>query len=57
MKEKCCLCNEEIKKTFLDKIKGTTIRIKEKEANKIVYICPSCQKKHKEKLKKAIEEK
>jgi len=55
--EKCYLCDEEIKKAFLDKVIGTPIKIKEKDKNKIVYICPTCQKKHKNNLKKEVDKK
>jgi len=55
--EKCHLCNEELKKTFLDKIIGTIVKIKEKDKNKQVYVCPSCQKSLKDKLKKEVEKK
>jgi uncharacterized protein with PIN domain len=56
MSDKCYLCNEEIKKTFLDKIVGTIIKVKEKDKNKNIFVCPDCQKKHKD-LKKEIQKK
>ena len=57
MKEKCYLCEEELQKTFLDKIIGTPIKIKKSETNEIIYVCPSCQGKHKDNLKKEVEKK
>jgi hypothetical protein len=54
MTEKCKLCSEEIKKTFLDKLDGTIIKTGEGEEAKRLPICPSCQKEHKEKLKEKI---
>ncbi|MCK4650391.1 hypothetical protein KAT36_04120 [Candidatus Pacearchaeota archaeon] len=54
MTQKCHLCNEEIKTTFLDKPKGTIIKIGSGETSKKIHICSSCQKEHKEKLKQKI---
>jgi len=54
MKQKCDLCNEEIQTTFLDKLKGTTIKTGEGETSKTHYICSSCQKEHKENLKEKL---
>jgi uncharacterized protein with PIN domain len=51
---KCELCNEEIKTTFLDKIKGTIIKTGENETSKSHYICSDCQKEHKEKIKEKL---
>jgi uncharacterized protein with PIN domain len=56
MADKCYLCNEKLEKTFLDKIAGTIVKIKKGEKNEQVYVCSSCQKKHKD-LKKEIEKK
>jgi len=54
MKIKCHLCNEELQTTFLDKLKGTTIKTGEGETSKIVYVCSTCQKEHKDKLKEKL---
>jgi len=56
MTEKCYLCEDEIKKTFLDKIIGTIVKIKKGDKNKDIYICNECQKKYKD-LKKEINKK
>ena len=48
---KCELCNEEIKKTFLDKLDGTIVKTREGETSKKHYICSNCQKEHKDNLK------
>jgi len=53
MVEKCYLCDEELKKTFLEKVAGTIVKIKKQEKNENVYICQDCQKKYKD-LKKEI---
>lgn len=45
---KCDLCNEKIGETFLEKIKGTTVKINKDGENKIFYACNKCQKKHKD---------
>jgi hypothetical protein len=49
--EKCELCNKDIKTTFLDKLDGTIMKTGEGETSKKHYICSSCQKEHKDKLK------
>ncbi len=51
MATKCELCKEEIGVTFLGKLNGTTIKIGNGETSKKYNICPSCQKKYKDKLK------
>ena len=38
---KCDICKEEIKKTFLNKLKGTYIKIKKKQK----AVCNICQSK------------
>ncbi|MDO8517393.1 MAG: hypothetical protein Q7S33_04705 [Nanoarchaeota archaeon] len=57
MTEKCCLCNDEISETFLDKTTGTIIKIKNKDKNEKVYVCSLCQKKFRDKLKEEVEKK
>jgi gluconate kinase len=54
MKHKCNLCGDEIKTTFLEKLEGTIIKTGNGENSKKIYICSSCQKKHKENLKEKI---
>lgn len=56
MKKKCELCSEEIKETFLGKVGGTIVKLGLGENVKKVFVCPSCQKEHKENLKKKLEE-
>lgn len=51
---KCDLCGKEIEEAFLGKIKGSVVKIKEKDRNKLFYVCPECQKKHKGKIKEEI---
>ena len=54
MTEKCELCKEEIKTTFLDKIEGTIIKTGEGETSKKHFICSTCQKEHGDKLKEKL---
>ena len=54
MTQKCALCKKEIKTTFLDKLDGTIIKIKERESLKKYYICSACQKKYGKNLKNKI---
>lgn len=54
MAEKCALCMNDIKETFLGKLKGTKVFIKEGEKNREVLVCNECQKKHKDKLKEEL---
>ncbi len=51
MSEKCELCKEEIKTTFLDKLDGTLVKTGEGETSKKHYVCSACQKEHKDKIK------
>jgi len=54
MAEKCELCKEEIKTTFLDKLDGTMVKTGEGETSKKHFICPSCQKEHKNSIKEKL---
>jgi len=54
MAEKCSICGKKIEETFLGKLEGTIIKIKEGDKNKLHYVCPECQKKHKDKLKEEL---
>lgn len=51
---KCDLCGNEIEESFLGKIKGSIIKVKEGEKNKLHYVCSECQKKHKDKVKEEL---
>jgi len=55
MAQKCELCNEEIKTTFLDKLDGTIVRTGEGETSKKHFICSACQKEHKDSIKEKLE--
>jgi hypothetical protein len=55
MKEKCIICDEDIKENFLEKPFGTVVRIKKQDKNEKYYVCASCQKQHKD-VKKKVEE-
>ncbi len=50
---KCKICDNKIEETFLEKIKGTVVKIKKGDSNELCYVCPECQKKHKN-LKETI---
>jgi hypothetical protein len=54
MAKRCHLCEKELETTFLDKVVGTMIKVGKKETSKIVFICNSCQKEHKDKLKEKL---
>lgn len=51
----CDLCNAKTEETFLGKLKGTCVMIKEDNKNKAYYACPECQKRFKDRLKGEIE--
>lgn len=57
MTEKCDLCGQKLEETFLTKFKGTIIKIKKDDKNKVFYACPSCQKQHGNKLKEELSKK
>jgi len=50
----CSLCKKEIEKTFLDKLEGTRVFIKQNDKNREFLICNSCQKKYKDNLKEEL---
>ncbi|MBU2522684.1 MAG: hypothetical protein KKE23_00130 [Nanoarchaeota archaeon] len=52
---KCAICGKEIEEAFLEKIKGTIVKIKVGEKNAEHYVCDGCQKKYREKLKEKLE--
>lgn len=57
MAEKCIICGDELEKTFMEKVNGTAVKIKnDKNENEIYYVCSVCQKKSKD-LKKEVENK
>ena len=45
--EKCALCGKNIEETFLGKLEGTIAKVKKGDRNEIFYVCPGCQKTHK----------
>jgi len=51
---KCELCNKEIEELFLEKIKGTIVKINADGKNKTYYACSECQKKFGNKLKEEL---
>lgn len=53
--KKCVLCGKNIEETFLDKLKGTIVKIKKGNKNVFYYVCSSCQEKYKDNVKKEVE--
>ena len=51
---KCALCNKEIEETFLEKFRGTIVKINVNSKNKIYHVCGECQKKFGNKLKEEL---
>jgi len=43
MSEKCCICGEKIKEQD-GKLSGTSLKVKENNKNRLIYVCSSCQK-------------
>jgi len=54
MANNCAICKKKVEETFLGKLKGTIVKIKDGEKNKLVYVCDSCQKEHKGDLMKKV---
>jgi len=44
MVKKCAICNNDIKEEY-EKLKGTMLKVKENNKNKLIYVCSECQKK------------
>ena len=51
---KCAICGKEIEETFLEKIKGTVVKIRKGEKNVNYHVCGKCQKEYKDKVKEKI---
>jgi uncharacterized protein with PIN domain len=54
---KCDLCKTEIEETFLEKHKGTIIKVKKGDSNEIKHVCPNCQRQFGNKLKEELKNK
>lgn len=54
MADKCALCGEKIKETFLGKINGTIVKIKKDNKNELKYVCDKCQKEYGDKIKNEL---
>ena len=54
MVEKCTLCQDNIKTTFLEKLDGTIVKTGEGETSKKYFVCSVCQKEHKDDLKEKL---
>jgi len=57
MSNKCEICQKDLEMTFLNKIKGTIIKSGVGESSKKHYVCSSCQKEFKDKIKERIKNK
>ena len=51
---KCNICGNEIEEAFLEKIKGTIVKVRKGDKNVGYYVCDKCQKEYKDKLKGKI---
>ena len=51
---KCSICGNEIEEVFLEKIRGTMVKIKKGEKNAEYLVCDECQKQYGDKLKEKI---
>ena len=54
---KCELCQRKIETTFLEKLNGTAVKMKDGDKNKLYYVCSDCQKKFGKDLKDEISKK
>ncbi len=54
VKLKCEICSDEIEKGFMDKIIGTSLKIKNGDKSNIVYVCSFCQKKYGDDIKNQV---
>jgi hypothetical protein len=43
--KKCEICKEDIILGFMDKPRGTIVKVKDDEKNNFIHICRDCQKK------------
>ena len=53
---KCTICGNDIEEAFLEKIKGTIVKIKKGDKNVECPVCDRCQKQYKDKLKEKVSE-
>lgn len=53
---KCAICENEIEESFLEKMKGTIVKIKNGDKNIEYHVCDKCQKKYKDKLRDKLKE-
>ena len=51
---KCDLCSTEIGESFLEKQKGTIVKVNKDGKNKIYHACPNCQRQFGNKLKEEL---
>jgi gluconate kinase len=51
---KCDICKRNIDSTFLDKLQGTKVYIKDGDKNREFLVCSECQRKHKDNLREEL---
>jgi gluconate kinase len=51
---KCDICKRDVEATFLDKLQGTKVYIKDGDKNLEFLICSECQRKHRDNLKEEL---
>ena len=51
---KCDLCKKDIEEAFLGKAKGSIVKMKQGEKNKIYNVCSECQKKYGKSIKEEV---
>jgi uncharacterized protein with PIN domain len=54
MSQKCALCKEELKNSFMEKVEGTVIKTGTGETSKKYWVCTACQKENKDQLKEKV---
>ena len=52
---KCDICGKNIEETFLEKLKGTIVKMKKGDKNAIYHVCSECQKKFGDKIKEKLQ--
>ena len=51
---KCAICSQDIEETFLGKLNGTVLRMKNGDKVKEYWVCGRCQKEYGDGIKKKM---